>query len=122
MIKKISLILLIALYGTAGINHFVHPYFYYSLIPPYIPNPVLINIAAGIVEIIAALLLIIPTSRKYGAYLIVAMLIAFIPSHIYSIQMRSGMHQQISIFSLRPWLRLFPLQFILIWWAWSHRK
>jgi uncharacterized membrane protein len=122
MIKKISLVLLIALYGTAGINHFVHPYFYYPLIPPYIPNPVLINIAAGIVEIIAALLLIIPTSRKYGAYLIIAMLIAFIPSHIYSIQMRSGMHQQISIFSLRAWLRLFPLQLILIWWAWGHRK
>lgn len=122
MIKKISLILLIILYAAGGINHFVHKGFYYPLIPPYFPNPAFINIAAGVAEIVAALLLIFPITRKYGAYLIVAMLIAFIPAHIYMIQMKGCMSEAMCIPAWGAWLRLFPLQFILIWWAWWHRK
>ncbi len=67
MIKKISLILLIILYAAGGINHFVHDGFYYPIIPPYFPNPVFINIAAGVAEILAAVLLIFPKTKKYGA-------------------------------------------------------
>ena len=85
MIKKISLILLIILYTAAGINHFIHPKGYYSIIPPYLPFPHLINIAAGIAELICAALLTIPATRRVGAYLVVVMLIAFIPAHIYMI-------------------------------------
>ena len=122
MFKKISLILLIILYASAGMNHFIHPTGYYSIIPPYLPNPYLINIAAGIAEIIAAILLILPNTRKFGAYLIVAMLVAFIPAHIYMIQKGGCMGAEICIPFWGAWLRLFPLQFILIVWAWWHRK
>ena len=122
MFKKISLILLIILYASAGMNHFIHPTGYYSIIPPYLPNPYLINIAAGIAEIIAAILLILPNTRKFGAYLIVAMLVAFIPAHIYMIQKGGCMGAEICIPLWGAWLRLFPLQFILIVWAWWHRK
>ncbi len=122
MIKKISFLLLIILYAGAGINHFIHGSFYYPIIPPYFPNPVLINNIAGIVEILAAALLIFPTTRKYGAYLIVAMLISFIPAHIYMIQKAGCMSEQICIPLWAAWLRLVPLQFILMWWAWSQRK
>ena len=122
MFKKASLILLIILYAVAGVNHFVHPAGYYSIIPPYLPNPYLINIIAGIAEIIAAILLMIPNTRTWGAYLIVAMLIAFIPAHIYMIQKGGCMGAEICIPLWGAWLRLFPLQFILIAWALWHRK
>ena len=122
MIKKISLILLIILYAGAGINHFIHPEGYYTIIPPYLPNHYLINILAGIAEIICAVLLLIPATRKLGAYLVIAMLIAFIPAHIYMIQKGGCMGKEICIPSWGAWLRLFPLQFILIAWAWWHRK
>lgn len=122
MFKKISLILLIILYAGAGVNHFINPSGYYSIIPPYIPNHYLINIIAGIAEIIAAALLIIPSTRKFGAYLIIAMLIAFIPAHIYMIQKGGCMGKEICIPLWGAWLRLFPLQFILMAWAWWHRK
>jgi uncharacterized membrane protein len=122
MIKKISLVLLIVFYAAAGINHFIHEELYYPLIPPYFPNPALINIAAGVLEIIAAALLIFSTTRKYGVYLIIAMLIGFIPTHVYMIQMHGCMSEQICIPAFGAWLRLFPLQFILMWWAWNHRK
>ncbi len=122
MLKKISLVLLIILYAGAGINHFIHPTGYYSIIPPYLPNPYLINIAAGIAELICAALLIIPTTRKLAVYLIIAMLIAFIPAHIYMIQKGGCMGKEICIPLWGAWLRLFPLQFILIAWAWWHSK
>ena len=122
MLKIISLVLLIILYAGAGINHFIHPTGYYSIIPPYLPNHYLINIFAGIAEIICAVLLAIPFTRKLGAYLVIAMLIAFIPAHIYMIQKGGCMGKEICIPLWGAWLRLFPLQFILIAWAWWHRK
>ncbi len=122
MIKKISLLLLIILYCGAGINHFWHPAGYLSIIPPYLPYPTFINYAAGVAELTAALLLLFKTTRKYGSYLVVAMLIAFIPAHIYMIQKDGCMSEQICIPAWGAWLRLIPLQFILIMWAWWHRK
>ena len=122
MIKKISLVVLIILYAGAGINHFIHPEGYYTIIPPYLPYHYLINILAGIAEIICAVLLAIPATRKLGAYLVIVMLIAFIPAHIYMIQKGGCMGAEICIPVWGAWLRLFPLQFILIAWAWWHRK
>jgi len=122
MLKKISLVLLIILYAGAGINHFIHPTGYYSIIPPYLPNHYLINILAGIAEVSCAFLLAIPFTRKLGAYLVIAMLIAFIPAHVYMIQKGGCMGKEICIPLWGAWLRLFPLQFILIAWAWWHRK
>ncbi|MEO6539120.1 MAG: MauE/DoxX family redox-associated membrane protein [Ferruginibacter sp.] len=122
MIKKISLYLLILLYAVAGVNHFLHPAGYYSIIPPYLPNPHLINILAGAAELLSAVLLIFPGTRKIGCLVIVAMLIAFIPAHIYMIQKGGCMGDQICIPLWGAWLRLIPLQFILIWWAWWQEK
>jgi uncharacterized membrane protein len=122
MIKKISFVLLIILYAAAGINHFVQDGFYYPLIPPYFSNPFLINIIAGVIEVVAAALLIFPITRKFGSYLIIAILLAYIPAHIYMIQMHGCMSEQICIPAWAAWVRLFPFQFVLMWWAWGHRK
>ena len=121
MVKKISLFLLILLYVGAGINHFWHPAFYYSIIPPYLPNPYLINIAAGTSEIVLGILLIFSSTRKVAVYLIIAMLIAFIPVHIYMIQKGGCMNEIVCIPLWKAWLRL-ALQPLLILWAWWHRK
>lgn len=120
-LKKISLVLLILLYTGAGVNHFWHPAFYYSIIPPYLPNPYLINIAAGISEIVLGFLLIFSTTRKWAAYLLMIMLIAFIPVHIYMIQKGGCMNSLVCIPLWEAWLRL-ALQPVLILWAWWNRK
>ena len=116
MLKKISLIIMILFYIAAGINHFWHPAGYYSIIPPYLPHPHMINIIAGIAEICGGLLLIFPATRKFAAYGIIAMLIAFMPAHIYMIQ-EGGILAPLWV----AWLRI-PLQAVLIWWAWANTK
>ena len=119
VLKIISLIVLCIFYIVAGINHFWHPTTYLDLIPPYFPNHSLINIVSGVAEIIGGLLMIIPSTRKFAALLIIVMLITFIPAHIYLIQMKGCVSQRLCFAEWIAWIRLFPFQFILIWWAWK---
>lgn len=122
MIKNISLILMTVFYLVAGINHFLHPENYYALIPPYFPFHQFINMVSGAAEIIFGGLLIFPTSRKAAAYGIVVLLILFIPAHIYMIQKGGCMSTQMCVPPWVAWVRLFPLQFILIAWARWYAK
>ncbi|MVN20577.1 DoxX family protein [Mucilaginibacter arboris] len=119
--KKISLILLIALYLVAGSNHFVHPAAYLKLIPPYLPLPKVLNLLAGFFEILFGLMLIFKPTRKYAVYGIILMLLAFIPAHIYMVQLAPFMLGNLAVTKTGAWVRL-PLQAILIAWAYWHRK
>jgi len=122
VLATISLLVICSFYVIAGYNHFRDPKVYYDLIPPYFPNHSLINILSGAFEIIAGVLMMIPVTRKLGAYLIIAILISFIPAHIYLIQMKGCVSKKICVAEWIAWIRLFPLQFILMWWAWKTYK
>jgi len=113
---------MILFYIIAGINHFRNPAAYYRIIPGYLPNAYLINIVSGIAEIGLAILLIFPLTRKIAAYGIIIMLVAFIPAHIEMIQKGWCINSNYCLPAWATWVRLFPLQFLLIWWAWSNRK
>ena len=86
MLKKFSLVLMIVLYISAGINHFIHPESYYPIIPPYFPFPALINIVSGLLELILGIGLMFAKTRNVAASGIIILLILFIPAHIYMIQ------------------------------------
>lgn len=122
MLKKISLILMIVFYILAGTNHFIHPEAYYPIIPPYLPYPSFINLFGGIIEIVLGILLIFSQTRKTAAYGIVILLTLFIPVHIFMIQKGGCMSATMCIPVWAAWLRLFPLQFILMWWSWWNRR
>lgn len=122
MKKPLSLVIMILFYLVAGVNHFRNPAAYYRIIPDYLPNPYLINIASGVAEILLAVLLIFPITRKIAAYGIILMLIAFIPAHIEMIKNGWCFNPGYCLPGWATWIRLFPLQFLLIWWAWSNRK
>jgi uncharacterized membrane protein len=114
VIKEIALYLLIGAYFLAGVNHFWHPKFYYKIIPPYLPSHYWINIIAGVAEIILATMMIFPQTREIGSYLIILMLIAFIPAHIYSFKVLPD-NQALC------WIRLVVIHPILIAWAYWVR-
>lgn len=114
--KNISLVLLVCLYLGAGFNHFWHPQFYIAIIPPYISNPKLVNIAAGIAEIALGLMAIFPATRKIACFGIIAMLFAFIPAHVYTIQNAGCTENEICLKQAIMWARLFIIQPFLIAW------
>jgi uncharacterized membrane protein len=122
MFKKISLVVIPILYIGAGINHFWHPEGYYKIIPGYLPCPVVINVLAAIAEIILGILFIFPRTRVIAAYGIIAMLVAFIPAHIVMIQNGFRLINGYQMAQWTTWLRLFPIQFLLMYWIWKCRK
>lgn len=119
MFKKINLTIFSLFYFIAGINHFWHPANYIKIIPPYFPFKEFINYASGILEIACSILMLIPATRKLSMYLTIILLTAFIPAHIYLIQLNGCASADFCFPAWLAWVRLFPLQFILIWWAYK---
>jgi uncharacterized membrane protein len=115
MMKKISLYVMVVLYIAAGVNHFVHPVFYLQIMPPYVPWHHALVMISGICEIVFALLLLPGSTRRWGAWCIILLLVAVFPANIqmainYARESNPGLWLSI--------LRL-PLQFLLIGWAYS---
>ena len=119
--KKISLVFLVVVYLLAGINHFRNPVSYLHIIPHYLPFPVILNILAGIFEIVFALLLIWPKTRKLGAYGIILLLILFLSVHITMIGNAPLKLGNILVTPTLAWIRLL-FQPVLMLWSWWHRK
>jgi uncharacterized membrane protein len=121
MLKKISLIIIAGFYVLAGINHFRSPDRYIRIIPAYLPAPHLLNLLAGIFEIVFGLMFIFKQTRKMAAWGIILMLIAFLPVHIDMIIHAPVMLGNFKVTPLIAWLRI-PLQGLLILWAWWYTR
>ena len=120
MKNKISVYIMAALYLLAGVNHFVNASFYYRMIPPWIGHPELVNTLAGIAELLLGAGLLFKASRQWSCYGIIAMLLAFLPTHIYMLQDAFCATGDCPPAWLL-WVRLLILQPLLIAWAWKNR-
>jgi uncharacterized membrane protein len=106
LLKRISFMVMVGFYLFAGYNHFADPGFYEPLIPPYLSAwKSTINSLSGIAEILLALLLIL-------------MLLAFIPAHVYFIQKGSFAFGPFTMTPAIAWTRLLVIHPLLIGWAW----
>lgn len=116
--RRVSLILMILLYLAAGINHFWHEHIYETIMPPYLPYPTQLVYISGACEILVALLLIPAGTRTVSAWLIVLLLIAIYPANI---QMTINYWYEHNPYLWITLVRL-PIQFLLIWWAWTFTR
>ena len=110
------LYLMAVLYILAGLNHFRKPRLYARMIPPFFPNPKLLNIVSGLAEIVLGILLCIPLVSPYAAVGIIALLIAIFPANVYMYaNEKAGL-------GLPKWALLLrlPLQIGLILWAYAY--
>jgi uncharacterized membrane protein len=116
--KKISLLLMILLYSAAGVNHFVHPGMYISIMPPWLPMHNALVAISGICEILFAVLLIFKATRRFAAWAIIALLIAVFPANIQMLV--NFVHEN----NPNVWLAIarLPIQLLLIWWAYGFTK
>ena len=120
--KKAALYLLIVFYIFAGINHFWHAHFYYPIMPLYLQTwAYQLNIVAGLAEIVLGLLLIFSVTRFLAAIGIFVMLLAFIPAHIYFIQIGSCIPNGLCVPQWVGWARLVIIHPILLAWVWWVR-
>jgi uncharacterized membrane protein len=116
----ISLYAMSGLYILAGILHFVIPGFFKSIVPTYIPKQHHMNIVyiSGVFEILFGSMVLYEPTRILGAWLLIALLIAVFPANI---QMSVTFYQKKNKFFWATVARL-PLQFVLIWWAYTFTQ
>jgi uncharacterized membrane protein len=109
-------------YVFAGVNHFINPEFYEPLIPDYLPWHNFINYASGVLEILFGLGIFSKHYRKLSAQGIIVLLLLFVPSHIYFIQIGACIPYGLCTPMWLAWLRLIFVHPILLYWAYAVSK
>ncbi len=84
-----STVKLIALWALAiamiwvGVLHFVRPKPFVRIVPKYLPAPLALVYISGFFEILGGVGLLIPATRVYAAWGLIALYIAVFPANIY---------------------------------------
>ena len=116
--KKFFLYLMAAFYIAAGINHFIHSSMYMNIMPHWLPAQSILVSVSGVCEMVCGVLLLFTNTRRLGAWLAIALLIAVYPANI---QMMLDYYHRHNPFLWLAILRL-PLQFVLVFWAYVYTK
>lgn len=117
ILKYIALGLMVVLMIYGGIMHFVNPAFYDALMPDFFPK-LLANYAAGAVEIILGIGLILPKWRVRAAWGVLILMLIFFPLHIWDL-----FKEEPALGSKQAAIIRIPVQFLFIGWAyWLTRS
>ncbi|MBD2713516.1 DoxX family protein [Microvirga sp. STR05] len=114
--RHISRYVLAFLFFSAGLLHFLAPATFVRIVPPYLPAPLLLVYLSGAAEIVGALGLLFPATRRLAVLGLLLLLVAVFPANVYMLQTH-GAGVAVPLWAL--WLRL-PLQLLLmggVWWV-----
>jgi uncharacterized membrane protein len=114
MLHKIARLFAGPVMFVAGVNHFVSPEVYESIMPDYLPAHRELVYASGIAEAVPALMTLHPRTRRAGGWLLVATLIGVFPANV-DMALHPERFGQFPPAAL--WARL-PLQLGLIYLVW----
>ncbi len=104
--------LLAVAFVLAGINHFIAPRFYLSIMPPFLPWPLGLVYFSGVAEILGGLGVLVPSTRRLAGWGLIVLLIAVFPANIYAATHGVG--------SIPPWILWARLPFQIVFIAWVH--
>ena len=111
------LVLLAALMIFAGVMHFVTPRVFVRIVPRWLPAPRALVAISGACEILGGLGLLLPATRQWAAWGLVALFIGVFPANVNMAVNRLPFGRYAAP-DWALWARL-PLQAILVAWAWS---
>jgi len=122
--KRILQWLLAVFMTAAGIGHFVRPALYVALIPPFLPAPELLVYASGVAETACGILLMVPRTRRWAAWGLVATLIAIYPANIYHAASGGLSSPDLPPAFANGTLAIIrlPFQFVFLAWAWWYTR
>lgn len=111
---------LTAFFTFTGVMHFVVPKAYEAIMPPYLPYHREAVAASGVAEIVGALAVIPPATRRpFARWWLIALLAAVFPANVHmaiSPEQIKGLDlDRVPRWTL--WARL-PLQPLCVWWVW----
>lgn len=113
--KALGRVALALLFAAAASLHFIATDAEEQLVPSFLPWRRELVYLTGVLEIMGALGLLLPRTRRPAAYLLAALLVAIFPANVNhavnDLQLGGPLNSR-----LYQWGRL-PLQAVLIWWA-----
>jgi uncharacterized membrane protein len=114
ILRRVSVGLLGTLFVIAGILHFIHTAVFVRIMPPWLPQALLLVYVSGVCEVIGGIGILIPAFRKLAGLGLIALLLAVFPANVHM----ALNHQEFSsIPAAFLWIRL-PMQFVIIAWVW----
>ena len=66
-----------------GIHHFTDPAPYLAIMPPYLPAHIELVYISGIFEVLGGIGLLVPKTRRWAAWGLIALLVAVYPANIH---------------------------------------
>ena len=78
VVVKLITIAYIAFFFFAGINHFINPIFYDSIVPNYIPFPRFTHYLVGLIEMIAPFLLLTKYKNITAIFMMIFIVILYL--------------------------------------------
>jgi uncharacterized membrane protein len=117
--RRIGLAVVILYFLAGGIALFIFSAAEIRIIPPYVPYPRAANAIAGFFEILGALGLMIPFSRRAAGAGLILLTICVTPANVYMLQ-NAAQFPDIPVWALAVRLPLQVLLVVLI--GWSSRR
>lgn len=118
LLKLVPKYLFALLFIGGGVNHFLSSDFYVNIMPPYLPFHLALVYISGVAEIVLGIALLIPRFQRFGAWGLIALLIAVFPANIHMF-LHPELFPAISPTAL---LIRLPIQLLLISWAYTYTK
>jgi uncharacterized membrane protein len=104
-----------------GVLHFVQPKPFVRIVPKYLPAPLTLVYVSGFFEILGGVGLLIPQTRVWAAWGLIALYIAVFPANIYMLTDNVSLDPKKPIPRWMLWARL-PFQLVFIAWAYYFTK
>jgi len=101
------------LFAGAGLLHFIHPETFERIVPPVLPAPRRLVLLSGAAEVAGGLGLLLPATRRWACWGLLALLVAVFPANVYMVGLADTLHIPAWVL----WARL-PLQPLLMWAVW----
>ena len=115
-VKLFFKLLLAVFFIGGGINHFWHIDFYLKIMPDYLPAHRFLVELSGVTEVIAGIMLLIPSLSRWGAWFIIAHLVVFFTVHFWMIQHASDKYSDVPLSLL--WFRIVLQVVFIVWASW----
>ena len=108
------------MYVFIGIRHFTNPQYFLDIVPPQLPFKLFLVYLTGLIEIVGGVAILLPKTRKAGAYLLIFLLVSVFPANIY-LYLSEAPQNLLGISKTDALIRM-PFQIPLILLAFWHSK
>ena len=119
--RTVGLVFVFLWFAIGGVAHFVATEIEMRIVPPYIPWPRAAVLVSGAFELLGAIGILIPKTRRAAGVGLFLLTIAVTPANVY-------MLQQAELFNVPRWALIVRLPFqaallaLILWSTWNPRR